>query len=98
MLRFLSSRQTGQLEHDYESAGTGGNRFATILMYMSDLGPEDGGETVFPKAWPPNVPQDQRIGQNEALEQLRSSEKASVLERGSWEEQLVSDVPRKRGL
>lgn len=27
-----------QLEHNYHSAGLGGNRFATILLYMSDLG------------------------------------------------------------
>jgi len=38
----------GQLKHDYESKGTGGNRYATILLYMSDLGDDDGGETVFP--------------------------------------------------
>jgi len=55
--------QTGQLEHDYESGGTGGNRFATILLYMSDLGPEDGGETVFPKGWPPNVAPEDRLDQ-----------------------------------
>mmetsp|Transcript_5099 Transcript_5099/g.9028 ORF Transcript_5099/g.9028 Transcript_5099/m.9028 type:complete len:653 (-) Transcript_5099:161-2119(-) len=80
---------TGQLEHDYESGGVGGNRFATILMYMSDLEEEDGGETVFPKAWPPNLPEEQRLGRNEILEQLRISEYGNVLERGSWEEDLV---------
>lgn len=35
------------LKHDYNSAGKGGNRFATILLYMSDLSAENGGETVF---------------------------------------------------
>ena len=40
------------LEHDYNSAGKGGNRFATILLYMSDMGPDDGGETVFSQAYP----------------------------------------------
>jgi len=44
---------SGQLKHDYESAGTGGNRFATVLLYMS--GDHDGGETVFPRAVPTNV-------------------------------------------
>jgi hypothetical protein len=34
-----------QLEHDYESGEVGGNRFATILLYMTDLGESDGGET-----------------------------------------------------
>ncbi|KAG7337243.1 2(OG)-Fe(II) oxygenase superfamily protein [Nitzschia inconspicua] len=82
--------KTGQLEHDYESGGTGGNRFATILMYMSDLGPEDGGETVFPKAWPPTVPEADRIDQKQAIEQLRASPYGNVLEKGSWEEQLVA--------
>lgn len=40
------------LEHDYDSAGKGGNRFATILLYMTDLEEKDGGETVFTHAWP----------------------------------------------
>lgn len=48
-------------EHDFDSSMVGGNRFATILMYMSDLGPDDGGETVFPKAWPHDVDESDRI-------------------------------------
>jgi hypothetical protein len=43
---------SAEINHDYESAQKGGNRFATILLYMSDLGPGDGGETVFTEAWP----------------------------------------------
>lgn len=39
-----------QLEHDYDTAHKGGNRFATILLYMTDLGEKDGGETVFTEA------------------------------------------------
>ena len=35
---------------DYQSYGTGGNRFATILLYLSDMNENEGGETVFPKA------------------------------------------------
>lgn len=61
-------------------------------MYMSDLGPEDGGETVFPHAWPPNVPASERLDQKVAIEQLRASSHGQVLQRGSWEEQLVSHV------
>jgi hypothetical protein len=57
LLKLLMLCQAKQLEHDYDSARKGGNRFATILLYMSDLGPEDGGETVFPKGWPPNLPE-----------------------------------------
>jgi hypothetical protein len=49
------------LEHDYLSGGTGGNRFATILLYMTDIGPEAGGETVFPKGWPPNLAPEDRL-------------------------------------
>ena len=40
-------------EYDFESSGIGGNRFATILLYLSDLGENEGGETVFPKAQVP---------------------------------------------
>ena len=39
-------------EYDFQSMGVGGNRFATILLYLSDLGEDEGGETVFPKALP----------------------------------------------
>lgn len=37
-------------DHDYDASGVGGNRFATILLYMSDLAIDEdaGGETVFP--------------------------------------------------
>lgn len=56
---------------------------------MSDLGPEDGGETVFPKAWPPGIPESERLDEKQAIEQLRASPNGKVLERGSWEEQLV---------
>jgi hypothetical protein len=41
-----------KLEHDYDSSRKGGNRFATILLYMTDLEEKDGGETVFSEAWP----------------------------------------------
>jgi hypothetical protein len=79
-----------QLEHDYQSAGTGGNRFATILLYMTDIGAEDGGETVFPKGWPYDVAESDRVNKNVALTALRESERGDVLKRGSWEEDLVA--------
>jgi hypothetical protein len=81
---------------------------------MTDIGPEDGGETVFPKGWPPNVAEEDRLDAGvvsiveisvsfgssdkmanmqrcfrQALTQLRSSQSGSVLEAGSWEENLV---------
>jgi hypothetical protein len=43
---------SGKLPHDYDSAHKGGNRYATILLYMTDLEEGDGGETVFTKGWP----------------------------------------------
>jgi hypothetical protein len=30
-------------------------------MYMSDLEPDAGGETVFPKGWPPGVAEEDRM-------------------------------------
>lgn len=79
-----------QLEHDFQSSGTGGNRFATILMYMSDMGSEDGGETVFPKGWPYDVAELDRVDKNAALVVLRESDRGDVLKQGSWEEDLVA--------
>ena len=49
------------LEHDYDSSGQGSNRFATLLLYMSDLEPNQGGETVFAKAWPNDVAESDRL-------------------------------------
>ena len=83
--------QSGQLEHDYESSGNGGNRFATILMYMSDLNPEtDGGETVFPKVYPPNLKPHERKSESDVLYKLRHSEQTTgILKENSWEEKLT---------
>lgn len=82
---------SGQLKHDYESSGTGGNRYATILLYMSDLGDDDGGETVFPQGMMPKIAleEEEAVSSNEAREQLRVSDRGSVLKSGSWEENLV---------
>jgi hypothetical protein len=53
-----------KVEHDHNAAGVGGNRFATILLYMSDLGPGEGGETVFTEAWPVGQAEEDRIDTN----------------------------------
>ena len=50
-----------RLRHNYDSAGQGGNRFGTILLYMSDLDEDAGGETVFTEAWPVGQPEEERV-------------------------------------
>ena len=77
----------GQQDHNYNSAGKGGNRFATILLYMTDLGPGDGGETVFVNA--PSIEENPKT-YKEALKELRESEHAKLFKRDSWEENMVA--------
>jgi hypothetical protein len=60
-----------QVDHNHESAGVGGNRFATILLYMSDLGPGEGGETVFTEAWPVGQAKEDRIDTNKVSQASR---------------------------
>jgi hypothetical protein len=77
--------------HNYDSAGQGTNRFATILLYMSDLGESDGGETIFKHAWPVDVSEENRKTRNQALDEVRSLGVVADLEEGSWEETMVAD-------
>ena len=80
-----------QQEHNFDSAGVGSNRFATILLYMSDLEEGDGGETLFANAWPSELKVEDRIPTATALTQLRESgDVASILKKGSWEEEMVA--------
>ena len=75
--------------YDYDSAGVGGNRFATILLYMSDLSEEDGGETVFAKA--PPAGEDTLRPTKEVVRELRSSSSSlDPLTAGSWEEEMAA--------
>lgn len=78
-------------EHDFESSYVGTNRFATVLLYMSDLDPNDGGETLFNHAWPTDVPENERISAKEALDQMRATKEFSFLKPNSWEERMVAD-------
>ena len=32
-------------DFDYDSSGIGGNRYATVLLYMTDIPENGGGET-----------------------------------------------------
>lgn len=76
-------------DYDYDSAGRGGNRFATILLYMSDLSDEDGGETVFSKAPPPG--ETSLRPAKEVVRELRETTNAlDVLTPGSWEEDMAA--------
>ena len=60
-------------------------------MYMSDLNPEtDGGETVFPKVYPPNLKPEERKSESDVLYKLRHSEQTTgILKENSWEEKLT---------
>ena len=76
--------------YDYDSAKKGGNRFATILLYMSDMAEGAGGETVFSEAYSDDVPEGERKDLNTALKELRASGGAAGLKKGSWEETMVA--------
>lgn len=78
-------------EHDYDSEHLGSNRFATILLYMSDLEEGDGGETVFTEGWPAELKEEERVHFDTALSQLRESGDVNgLLQEGSWEESMVA--------
>jgi hypothetical protein len=78
-------------EHDFDSGGRGSNRFATILLYMTDLEEGDGGETVFSEGWPSELAEEERVPFDKALAQLRESgDVEGVLKEGSWEESMVA--------
>lgn len=41
-------------EHNYDSINEGTNRFATVLLYLTDVA--EGGETVFTRVLPDGSP------------------------------------------
>jgi len=84
-----------QQEHNFDSAGVGTNRFATIFLYMSDLPDGAGGETVFTEAWPPHLKEEERMELNDALAHIRGEGVNEVLKRGSWEEKMVAQCRSK---
>lgn len=77
--------------HDYDSAKLGTNRFATVLLYMTDLNEGDGGETVFKNTWPEGLPAEERRERQDVLNELRKTGEVSFLKQGSWEETMVAD-------
>jgi len=76
--------------YDYDSSGRGGNRFATILLYMSDLGDDDGGETVFVEA-PPSGETELRPAKDVIRELKATTNALDVLTPGSWEETMAAN-------
>jgi prolyl 4-hydroxylase len=74
--------------YDYDTAGVGGNRFATVLMYLST--PELGGETMFKNQYPIGTLEQDRIPLSRALADLRETEAGALLKQGSWEEELTA--------
>jgi hypothetical protein len=83
--------------YDYDSARKGGNRFATVLLYMSDIPEGGGGETVFAEAYPPELDESEHQSLEEALTLLRATGDAarSGIEEGSWEEEMVATCRSK---
>jgi hypothetical protein len=77
--------------HDFDSAKLGTNRFATVLLYMTNLGENDGGETVFKKGWPVGLPAEERRQRQDVLQELRKTGEVDFLKEGSWEENMVAD-------
>ena len=74
-----------------DSEHLGSNRFATILLYMTDLEKGDGGETVFTKGWPVDQKEEDHVEFKDALSALRSSgDVEGMLEENSWEEKMVA--------
>ncbi|KAG7357547.1 2(OG)-Fe(II) oxygenase superfamily protein [Nitzschia inconspicua] len=77
---------------DYESSKKGGNRYATVLLYMTDLPDGAGGETVFSETWPNDVLPHHRTHLKTAVKELRKNgdtQLAGITE-GSWEEEMVA--------
>jgi hypothetical protein len=64
---------------------------------MTDLGENGGGETVFPGAWNPETPKDQRQSLRQAIQSLRASGDgdAAGIKRDSWEEEMVATCRSK---
>lgn len=77
--------------YNYDSSGVGGNRYATILLYMNDVDDHAGGETVFETAWSINTSETQRrVPLRDTINELRESGQIDVLKVGSWEEELAA--------
>ena len=77
-------------DHNWESAGEGTNRYATILLYLS--GVEDGGETVFTQAKPIGegarvIPKKQ--AEEETTSYLDSKNITELFPTGTWQRNMI---------
>ncbi|CAM9620482.1 unnamed protein product, partial [Phaeothamnion confervicola] len=80
--------------HDFDSGGSGINRFATVLLYFTE--PGEGGETVFTHA--PPLAEGGGAGElrpmDKTLLELRAKEgeylESIGITRNSWEEKLIA--------
>lgn len=82
-------------KYDYRSEGRGGNRFATILLYMSDLEESHGGETVFSKGERILKEGEVALDQKEVIRALRKKGEIRSLKPGSWEETMTGQCRTK---
>jgi hypothetical protein len=64
---------------------------------MTDMEKNGGGETVFSQAYPPELSENERKTQHDALEELRQSGDAreAGIKDGSWEEAMVATCRSK---
>jgi hypothetical protein len=85
---------TGRRLFNFDSAGTGSNRYATILFYLNDV--TAGGETIFTKAATTTTPpsdekKDPQQLQEAIIRDLRASLSSEIeLEHGSWQENMTA--------
>jgi len=90
---YLETNQNADTDddYDYDSAGYGGNRFATILLYFTDLEEEEGGQTVFEHAWPHGTSAEQKaVPDADIIIKLRKAGELDMLQEGSWEEEMIA--------
>jgi len=86
---YLREESNEEDDYNYETAGVGGNRFATVLFYFTDV--EKGGETMFKFIFPNGtLVEDPTAPETETIAELRESGEIDLLEPGSWEEQQTA--------